>query len=37
LDYGEKYLKAFDRNKAVLISPIKREKENTGRIKLQGG
>lgn len=35
LDYGEKYLSAFDKNKAVLISPIKEEKENSGRIKLQ--
>merc|ERR1711935_388159 len=37
LDYGEKYLPAFDKNKAVLITPIKEEKENCGRVKLQGG
>jgi hypothetical protein len=35
LDYGETYLKDFDKNKLVYLSPIKRERENTGRIVLK--
>ena len=35
LDYGETYLKNFDKDKLVYISPIKRERENTGRLTLK--
>jgi hypothetical protein len=35
--YGEKYLKAFDKNQLAFLSPIKRERENSGRVKLKGG
>lgn len=34
---GDKYLKAFDRSKLSFLSPIKRERENTGRCELKGG
>jgi hypothetical protein len=37
LEKDEKYLSAFDKDKLVYISPIKREKENAGRCKLKGG
>jgi len=37
LQFGEKYLKAFDKNAKVYISPIKRERENSGRVSLKGG
>ena len=33
----DKYLKHFDRQKLVYLSPVKRERENSGRVKLQGG
>lgn len=34
---GEKYLPAFDKEKLVFMSPIKLEKENAGRCRLQAG
>ena len=37
LPYGEKYLKKFDKNQLAFLSPIKRERENTGRLQLKGG
>ena len=37
LEMGEKYLKAFDRHKIKFLSPVKRERENTGRVQLDGG
>lgn len=37
LQFGDKYLKAFDKNSKVYISPIKRERENSGRVSLKGG
>lgn len=37
LQFGERYLKAFDKNAKVYISPIKRERENSGRVSLKGG
>jgi len=37
LDYGDRYLKSFDKDKLQFLSPIKRERENTGRITLKGG
>jgi len=36
LDYGETELKMFDKNKIVYLSPIKRERENSGRAHLKG-
>jgi len=35
LDEGETQLSKFDKDKLVYITPIKREKENSGRIKLE--
>ena len=35
LDDGETQLSKFDKDKLVYITPIKREKENSGRIKLE--
>ena len=37
LDYGKRYLEEFDRHKIRYLSPIKRERENSGRCKLSGG
>jgi len=37
LDFGETYLRQFDRHKLKYISPIKREVENSGRFQLEGG
>ena len=37
LPFGERYLKAFDKNSVVYLSPIKRERENPGRCELEGG
>jgi len=37
LDFGQRYLKAFDKDKIVYLTPIKRERENSGRVKLLGG
>lgn len=36
LDHGEEHLSKFDKNKIVYLSPIKRERENSGRCHLQG-
>ena len=33
----DQYLKAFDRNRMVYLSPVKRERENSGRLRLAGG
>ena len=33
----DKHLKMFDKSKLVYLSPVKRERENTGRVKLTGG
>ena len=37
LPLGQRYLTAFDKDKLVTISPIKRERENSCRVALQGG
>jgi hypothetical protein len=37
LPFGQRYLTAFDKDKLVSISPIKRERENSCRVKLLGG
>ena len=37
LPFGERYLKAFDKNSIMYLSPIKRERENPGRCHLEGG
>lgn len=37
VDPGDAYLKAFDKNRMVFLSPVKRERENSGRVKLKGG
>ena len=37
MDANEKYLKEFDPKKIVYVSPIKRERENSGRAQLQVG
>ena len=37
LSKGETYLQSFDKNALVYMSPIKREKENSGRCKLKAG
>jgi len=37
LDNNEKYLKLFDKDKIVSMSPIKRERENSGRAQLKRG
>jgi hypothetical protein len=37
LPFGERYLKAFDKNAIRYLSPIKRERENAGRVELKGG
>jgi len=34
---GERYLKAFDKHNITYLSPIKRERENSGRCDLKGG
>ena len=34
---GEKFLEAFDRKAIKFVSPIKRERENSGRIQLDRG
>ena len=33
----EPYLKKFDFDNLIYLSPVKRERENTGRIHLKGG
>lgn len=33
----EKYLKEFNRGNLVYLSPVKRERENSGRVRLKGG
>jgi hypothetical protein len=37
LNEGEGYLEAFDKKKSVCISPVKRERENAGRLELKKG
>jgi len=37
LNEADNHLSAFDKDKLVFITPIKRERENTGRCKLKGG
>lgn len=37
LPFGQKILTKFDKNLLVFLSPIKIERENTGRLKLKGG
>ena len=37
LDPNEKYLSEFDPKKIVYTSPIKRERENSGRVQLKVG
>ena len=37
LPYGDRYLRSFDRNSLVYLSPIKREVETCGRMKMSGG
>jgi hypothetical protein len=37
LPFGQRYLTAFDKEKLVIISQIKRERENSLRVKLMGG
>lgn len=37
LNPGEEYLKAFDKDSFIYMSPVKREKENPGRCKLKAG
>lgn len=32
-----KYLTEFDKNRLIYLSPVKRERENTGRVRLKGG
>ena len=34
LDPGEEHLSKFDKNKICYLSPIKRERENSGRVRL---
>jgi hypothetical protein len=34
---GDRYLKAFDKHSITYLSPIKRERENSGRCDLKGG
>lgn len=35
LEKGDKYLKAFNKDQIKYMSPIKRERENTGRVELE--
>ena len=37
LPFGQRYLTEFDKERIVYLSPIKRERENSGRCKLKGG
>lgn len=37
LNRGETTLDRFDKNRLVFMSPIKRERENSGRCKLEAG
>ena len=37
LPFGQRYLTAFDKDKLVTLSPIKRERENSCRVALLGG
>ena len=37
LPFGQRYLQAFDKDMINFLSPIKRERENSGRCKLKGG
>ena len=37
LEYGKRHLDHFDRNKLTLLTPVKRERENSGRCHLKGG
>lgn len=37
LDEGERHLTSFDKDRIVFMSPIKCERENTGRVQLQAG
>lgn len=37
LPIGTNYLWAFDKDRIVFMSPIKRERENTGRVNLKAG
>ena len=37
LEHGQKTLNDFDTDKIVYLSPIKRERENSGRCHLKGG
>lgn len=37
LSEGENYLGQFDKDKLCFMSPVKRERENTGRINLKAG
>jgi len=37
LNADEKYLRAFDKDQIVYVSPIKRERENSGRVQLKAG
>lgn len=33
----DSYLKAFDKNRLVMMTPVKRERENSGRCHLRAG
>lgn len=37
LNEDEKHLRAFDKDRIVYVSPIKRERENSGRVQLKAG
>ena len=37
LEYGKRHLEQFDRNRMTLLTPVKRERENSGRCHLKGG
>lgn len=37
LPYGARHLKEFDKNSIIYCTPIRRERENSGRCKLLGG
>ena len=37
LPFGQRTLTAFDKDKLTYLTPIKRERENSGRCKLSGG
>jgi Calpain large subunit, domain III. len=37
LEYGKRHLDQFDRNRMTLLTPVKRERENSGRCLLKGG